>query len=247
MLPKRQEKSKINAWKVIWTIVGANLAMLTKQASLLLGWAYATARATRLGNEHVAAHQVAVSFWLVFALWLDGAAVAAQVLCGQSIHLRRKLKSLTSYMVKLSAAQGLIATGWLLILGRFVPYIFTTDMEIRRHLGSLIPHLAYQQPLISMTLVVESIAAGGQQFSLLAWGTALSTLAAVRQIRVATTVEDIWSRGIVLLFAGRLLTAFVGVARIVGAIPPMPFHFFNNSTRNKYEEGNDQDITEIDQ
>lgn len=98
-----------------------------------------------------------------------------------------------------------------------------------------------------MTLVVESIAAGGQQFSILAWGTALSTLAAVRQIRVATTVEDIWSRGIVLLFAGRLVTAFVGAARIIGAIPPMPFHFFNKSSRNKDEEGNDQDITEIDQ
>ena len=54
--------------------------MLGKQGSLLLGWAYVTARATRIGHDRVAAHQVALSFWLIFAFLLDGAAISAQVL-----------------------------------------------------------------------------------------------------------------------------------------------------------------------
>ena len=50
---------------VIRTIIGANLAMICKQGSLLLGWAFATAKATRIGSAHVAAHQVALSCWCV--------------------------------------------------------------------------------------------------------------------------------------------------------------------------------------
>eukprot|EP00978_Attheya_sp_CCMP212_P013567 scaffold34051_cov68-Attheya_sp.AAC.2 len=54
------------------------------KGSLLLGWAYATKRATMLGHTKVAAHQVALSLWLVFALVLDGASVAAQVLMART-------------------------------------------------------------------------------------------------------------------------------------------------------------------
>eukprot|EP00978_Attheya_sp_CCMP212_P013565 scaffold34050_cov49-Attheya_sp.AAC.1 len=52
--------------------------------SLLLGWAYATKRATMMGHTKVAAHQVALCLWLVFALVLDGASVAAQVLMART-------------------------------------------------------------------------------------------------------------------------------------------------------------------
>eukprot|EP00957_Ditylum_brightwellii_P210611 15365175-Ditylum_brightwellii.AAC.2 len=54
--------------------------MFTKQGLLLVGWAYATRRAAQLGPDHVVAHQVALSLWLVFALIMDGVAVAAQVI-----------------------------------------------------------------------------------------------------------------------------------------------------------------------
>ncbi|KAL3920605.1 MAG: hypothetical protein SGILL_003179 [Bacillariaceae sp.] len=80
MLPKRNAKSVVCKSKVITTILEANLAMITKQGSLLLAWAYATARATRIGSAHVAAHQVGLSVWLCFALMLDASAVSAQVL-----------------------------------------------------------------------------------------------------------------------------------------------------------------------
>ena len=104
----------------------------------------------------------------------------------------------------------------LFALGPFVPTLFTTDAIIRHHIGLLIPHLAVQQLLISMTLVVESLVAGGQQFSLLAWGTLFSTIVAVQTMQSATNVEQIWYRGINLLFAGRLLSSLLGLARING-------------------------------
>eukprot|EP00594_Rhizosolenia_setigera_P003244 CAMPEP_0178951622 /NCGR_PEP_ID=MMETSP0789-20121207/7334_1 /TAXON_ID=3005 /ORGANISM="Rhizosolenia setigera, Strain CCMP 1694" /LENGTH=250 /DNA_ID=CAMNT_0020632527 /DNA_START=1114 /DNA_END=1866 /DNA_ORIENTATION=+ len=57
--------------------------MMLKQGSLLLAWSYATAKATRIGLSHVAAHQVALSLWLIFALIQDGVAVSGQVLMSQ--------------------------------------------------------------------------------------------------------------------------------------------------------------------
>lgn len=208
--------TKIKSRQVIMTILGANLSMLAKQASLLMAWAYATAKATRLGKEQVAAHQVALSFWLVFALWLDGSAVAAQVLASQVATVKSKIRSLTKYMLKIATAQGIVSMLAIFALGPLVPVLFTTDPIIRHHIGLLIPHLAVQQILISLTLVVESLAAGGQQFSLLAWGTLVSTLISVKQIQSATSVEQIWFRGINMLFAGRLITALLGVARVNG-------------------------------
>eukprot|EP00535_Pseudo-nitzschia_heimii_P011603 CAMPEP_0197197448 /NCGR_PEP_ID=MMETSP1423-20130617/32872_1 /TAXON_ID=476441 /ORGANISM="Pseudo-nitzschia heimii, Strain UNC1101" /LENGTH=488 /DNA_ID=CAMNT_0042651269 /DNA_START=108 /DNA_END=1572 /DNA_ORIENTATION=- len=78
--PSSSTSPKTSKRRVIRTILGANLTMICKQGSLLLAWAYATAKATRIGAAHVAAHQVALSCWLVFALLQDGAGVAAQVL-----------------------------------------------------------------------------------------------------------------------------------------------------------------------
>ena len=208
--------------KVVMTILGANLAMICKQGSLLLAWAYATSRATRIGSAHVAAHQVGLSCWLVFALIQDGAGVAAQVLLtkvikdGSSSSTYKKVRSLVLYMIRFSFLQGLATTGALLLASPYLPKLFVPcDVVVQGHLKSLLPHLAWQQILVSLTLVIESLAIGGSQFRLLAIGTTFSTVFAIAQLRQATTVVDIWSRGIVSLFAGRLVTALIGVACVL--------------------------------
>jgi Na+-driven multidrug efflux pump len=194
--------------------------MFAKQGSLLLAWTYATARATRLGHSHVAAHQVALSFWLIFALILDGAAVSAQVLMGRAKGDAPQVQSLIRYMTAFAALQGVLSTAAILLAGNAVPRIFTPDPVIRAHLVQLMPHLAFQQILVSVTLVMESLVIGANEFNLLAIGTSISTLFALRELQQATTVVGIWSRGIVMLFAGRLLTAVIGVARIYAKLPP---------------------------
>jgi putative MATE family efflux protein len=209
------KSTSIKTGKVISTILGANLAMVCKQGSLLLAWAYATARATRIGSAHVAAHQVALSSWLVFALILDGAAVSAQVLMSRAVGQYNKVRSLISYMIRFSLVQGLVTTGALLIMTPYLPRMFTSDIAIQRHLTSLMPHLAWQQLLVSLTLVLEALAIGGNQFQLLAFGTTLSTIVAMKQLSFATTVVDIWSRGIVSLFVGRLFTAIIGIGIVL--------------------------------
>lgn len=215
MLPSRGAKSDVKSSKIIKTILGANLAMVMKQGSLLLGWAYATSRATRIGHAHVAAHQVALSCWLVFALILDGAAVSAQVLMSRSLGQVKKVRSLVSYMLRVAFIQGLMTTGLLLAISPVLPSLFTSDPIIGGHLHSLMPQLAWQQLLVSLTLVAESLAVGGNQFRLLAFGTTVSTILCMWQLKQASSVVAIWSRGIVTLFIGRLITALIGIVRVL--------------------------------
>lgn len=213
---------KFRRGKVIRAILSANLAMMTKQGSLLLGWAFATSRATRIGANHVAAHQVALSCWLVLALMLDGAAVGAQVLMSRAFAQenaaarKSQVRSLISYFTRYATLQGAVACAtWLGFLGRYVvPHVFTSDRTIRAHLISLMPTLAWQQILVSLTLVVEALAVGGQQFQIMALGTTISTVLAINKLRQATDIVSIWSRGITTLFLGRLLTAVIATFRV---------------------------------
>ena len=62
------------------TILRANAAMIFKQGSLLQGWAYTTSRATYMGNYVMAAHQMALSIWMVLSFMLDDVGVAEHVL-----------------------------------------------------------------------------------------------------------------------------------------------------------------------
>jgi putative MATE family efflux protein len=221
MLPGRTtnkddtEQIHANRWSVIKAILGANLAMVCKQGSLLLAWAYATARATRIGHTQVATHQIALSCWLVFALILDGAAVSGQVLMSRSLGQLKKVRSLISYMLRFASLQGLVTTGLVLAVGPILPQFFTPDPVIGAQLHALMPQLAWQQLLVSLTLVTESLAIGGNQFRLLAVGTTLSTIVSMWQLKQATTLVDIWSRGIVALFAGRLITSLIGIFRVL--------------------------------
>jgi MATE family multidrug resistance protein len=200
---------------VIKAIMGANLSMITKQGSLLFGWAYATARATRLGASQVAAHQVALSVWLVFALILDGTAVSAQVLMSRAyIHKdQHQVRSLTKYMIKFALLQGVISMLVVDGLDLLVPRLFTSDPAIQSHLHHVMPHLAWQQVIVSLTLVIESLAAGANQFTMLAVGTTLSTIAALFQLSKQTSVDGLWFLGIGTLFVGRLLTCSCAVGR----------------------------------
>ena len=211
MLPKFNSIVKEKPKGVIRAIAGANIAMMMKQGSLLLGWAYATARATRLGAEHVAAHQVALSIWLVFALILDGTAVSSQVLMSRAYAQKdaKATRSLTWYMIRFALVQGVISMGLIDCLDYGLINGFTPDRAIQGHLHKIMPKLALQQILVSLTLVMESLAIGANQFRNLAVGTALSTVMAVTLLARQTTVEGLWGVGIVSLFVGRFLTACV--------------------------------------
>lgn len=59
-------------------------------------------------------------------------------------------------------SSGILATA-LLSLSGVIPRGFTSDPEVLRRLHRLLPLLAFQQPLIAMTLVAEGLLVGARQ------------------------------------------------------------------------------------
>ena len=211
----KHQKSPRQRRNIIFTILRANTSMLIKQFSLLIAWAYATARATSIGHEHVAAHQIALSLWLVFALIQDGLAVAAQILMSRATSLRTR-RSLTTYMLKASIFQSAVCSLLLYLLRGFVPTVFSKDPLVLEQLQRLMPVLAAFQPLVSVTLVLESLVVGGNCFTLLAVGTALATVVSMAILKKAKSVVSLWMYGLTGLFIGRLFTAVIGVVYLNG-------------------------------
>lgn len=223
----KQKKKEIAA-----TILRANAAMITKQGSLLLGWAYATSRATRMGHSIVAAHQMGLSIWMLFSYALDGISVAAQVLMAReyeelrmventekSAGQQKKVLSLSIYMMTASLIQGLMMSAAILLLYELKPsFILTNDPAVRNNLLKLFPHLSAQMTLVSATLVAEALTIGGGRFKWLAFGTAVSSLVAMVRLRMSNNLIEIWSGGIVSLFLGRFITALLAVFDINGFV-----------------------------
>jgi putative MATE family efflux protein len=212
--PKDPVFSAKSSRSVVKSILGANLAMLAKQGSMLVFYTMATALATRMGPAHVATHQVALSlFWLV-TYWLDSGSVAAQVLMGKQLGEPKFARSLTKYMLKYALVQGLALSALVAGVGKLVPGMFTQDATIQSLLMQCLPHLAMQQTLVSFTLVLEGLALGGKQFRYMAAGTAAATAAGVYQLTQATDVVGIWATAVNTFFVGRLLNGIVGVTLV---------------------------------
>ena len=214
MLPQKDDISTVSAPKIIKAIIGANLAMLTKQGSLLVFYTYATALAARMGHAHVAAHQVALSlFWLV-TYWLDSASVSGQVLMSQSLSDTPKARSLTRYMAKYAAIQGIGIGAFVASIAKVVPAVFTKDPAVRSLLSQIMPHIAIQQVLISLCLVLEGLAIGGNQFRFMAGGTIAATLVGMLQLSRAGSAVAIWSNAVTAFFSARLVFGLVGTLRV---------------------------------
>jgi len=231
------DKNMLTKSGIIATIVKANASMILKQGSLLFTWAYATKSAAKFGAAQVAAHQVALSFWMVFAYILDAVSVSAQILLSKARTRNSvdEVRSVTKYMTSVAVIQGLIITLIIAGLAPYVPSFFTTDEAVIAQLKTLLPVLSMQQVLISLTFVVEALAAGGSQFTLLGVGTALSALAAITLMANATSVLEIWTRGILAMFIGRFAAAGIGVLNVNGLLPKLKFTFLRKGKAKKEE------------
>jgi len=81
----------------------------------------------------------------------------------------------------------------------------------------------------------QALAAGGIQFSLLGVGTALSAFAAITLMSNATSVLEIWTRGILAMFLGRFLAAGIGVLNVNGLLPKFKYSFSRKDKASKEE------------
>ena len=124
------------------------------------------------------------------------------------------VRSLTSYMIRYALLQGIAFSTLVAGVGKFLPTVFTTDPMTQNLLFQCLPHIAIQQILVSLTLIMEGLAIGGKQFRYVAVGTAVSTAVGVYQLVNANSVVGIWSTAVNAFIGCRLVNAIVGVVRV---------------------------------
>ncbi|CAM9232266.1 unnamed protein product [Sphacelaria rigidula] len=156
---------RVQPLQLLVSVVSANTAMLLRTTSLMACWSVATAVATRMSSVSVGAHQVALSLWLLFALVAEAPSIAAQVLGARYIG-QGKLETARSMGWRISkltlAVSGVMGSILMCFSGVFARF-FTSDPAIVQRLRVLLPLLAIQQPLVSMTLVTEGLLVGAGQ------------------------------------------------------------------------------------
>jgi Na+-driven multidrug efflux pump len=158
-------------------LLSANGAMLIRNGTLMLVWAYATATATRMSTLDVAAHQVALSIWLFFALISEAPGIAAQVMAARLYSTRNltALRSLARRLTSLGLTLGLGLGGALLVLRRSLPPLFASDPLVLGKVGELMVLLGLQLPLVALTLIGESFLVGCGKFAALAMCSTLTS------------------------------------------------------------------------
>jgi putative MATE family efflux protein len=211
---KAPSKSLARALPLLRIIIGANAAMLIRTLSLMLCWATATAVTARMGTAQVAAHQVGLSLWLLFALVAEAPSVAAQVLGSRYLGVKQPkiARAMAARAFAITLASSAALGSGLYSLRQFLPSVFTSDVMVIQNLSQLIPLLALMQPLVSGVLLLEGLLVGAGAFSWLASTTSFTTAGVTAYLlwmaRNATShgILGVWA-AITTMLAGRFAAA----------------------------------------
>lgn len=122
----------------------------------------ATAIASRLGQEDVAAHLIAIQLWFFLALVLDAFAIAAQALIGEQLGADdvAGARATARRLCELGAIVGgvfgaIILAGWTVI-----PRLFTSDADVVRATGAAWGWFGGMQPIAGVAFAIDGILVG---------------------------------------------------------------------------------------
>ncbi|HEX5614611.1 MAG TPA: MATE family efflux transporter [Acidimicrobiia bacterium] len=157
-------------------VVGGHLVVRT--GSLLLALLVATAVASRIGDDEVAAHQIAFQVWTFLAYALDAIAIAGQAIVGRVLGAgdARAARAAARRMLEWGVVGG-VAVGLLVAAGTSVlPMLFSRDEGVRGAASEVLWVVAALQPLNALVFVLDGILIGAGDSRYLAVAMAGATL-----------------------------------------------------------------------
>ncbi|MGW4896770.1 MATE family efflux transporter [Kitasatospora sp. NPDC004240] len=172
----------------------------------------ATAVAAGLGDDEVAAHQIAMTVFLFVAFALDAVAIAGQAIIGRYLGAGDVpgARAATRRMVEWGAGAGLVF-GLLVVVARplYVP-LFTPDPAVQGQLTTVLLLLALCQPVAGVVFVLDGVLMGAGDGPFLAWAM-LATLAVFAPLALAVPVLGLglgglwWAMNLFMLVRGLFL------------------------------------------
>jgi putative MATE family efflux protein len=198
--------------------VGGRLVIRT--GSLLAAFLAATAIASRIGDDDVAAHQIAFQMFLFLGLSLDALAIAGQAMIGRFLGAddASEARVAARRMIEWGVAVGVVFGILLLVLRPLVVPLFTPDAGVQHLALQVLVIVAVMQPLNAVVFVLDGILIGAGDVTYLAVAMLVATLGVFAPAAAAVLVLDgglLWLWGALVLWMG---ARFVGMAaRFVGS------------------------------
>jgi putative MATE family efflux protein len=190
--------------------IGSRLVVRT--ASLIVALLTATAIASRISDDAVAAHQICMQVLLFLALSLDALAIAGQALVGRFLGASSTLdaRAVARRLVELGIAVGLVF-GLLVVAARpWLAGAFTNSGAVRHLVLEVLWIVATMQPVAAVVFVLDGVLIGAGDVGYLALAMMVATLGVYLPAAIVVAALD----GGLLLLWGAL--ALWMVARFVG-------------------------------
>ncbi|MDX3576509.1 MATE family efflux transporter [Streptomyces sp. FL07-04A] len=192
----------------------AGAPLLVRTLSLRAILLIATAVAARLGDDDIAAHQIALGLWSLLAFALDAIAIAGQAIIGRYLGAddAQGARDVCRRMVEWGIAVG-VALGLLVVITRplFLP-LFTSDQAVKDAALPALLVVALSQPLCGIVFVLDGVLMGAADGPYLAWAM-VGTLAVFTPVALLIPVlggglTAIWG-AMTLMMTVRLLTLWL--------------------------------------
>lgn len=191
--------------------VGGRLVIRT--GSLLAAFLAATAIASRIGDDDVAAHQIAFQVFLFLGLSLDAIAIAGQAMVGRFLGAEdpEEARAAARRMIAWGIAVGAVFAISLAALRPALVPIFTADADVRQLALQVLLIVAALQPLNAIVFVLDGVLIGAGDITYLA----VAMLAALVVYVPAATAVLVLGGGLLWLWGA--LALWMG-ARCVGMV-----------------------------
>ncbi|WP_017558816.1 MATE family efflux transporter [Nocardiopsis baichengensis] len=157
----------------------AGAALFVRTVSLRVVLVVTTAVAARLGDQEIAAQQVAFQLWSLLVFAMDAIAVAAQAIIGRYLGAGdgRGARAATRRMVEWGVMIGAVFTLLVLVVRPWAPLPFTDDPGVHALILSALLVVALLQPLSGVVMVLDGILMGAGDQRYLAWASFWTMLA----------------------------------------------------------------------
>jgi MATE family multidrug resistance protein len=208
----RFEKAAVSVVEVR-QLIGAGAGVGIRTVGLLVVFSGATAVASRISDEAVAAYRVVDQLFLVLALSVDALAVAAQAMIGKRLGAgdAAAARVIGARLLRMGLVAGTAIAVVLAALRPLLPGLFTSDAAVLHSIGTIYWFLVLMQPLMAVVFVGDGVLLGWSEFRFMAVAT--GSAAAVAGVVLALVLP--LDLGLVGVYAG-IMTLMVGRAAALG-------------------------------
>ena len=185
--------------------------IFVRTAALYGSFLVASAVLARVGEDSLAAHQIAFQLFVFLALVLDAIAIAGQVIVGRWLGAgdAEEAYRAARRMIEWAVVAGAVFALVMLALADLIPRAFTSDPAVIEKAKEIWPLFALMQPANGAVFALDGILIGAGDTRFLMWGM-LAAAAVYVPVALLALAEDwgivgVWC-GLAGLFAVRLGT-----------------------------------------